>query len=123
MRLDSFSVLNYRSITKAHKLPMADLTVLVGQNNEGKSNLLAALNAAMTVTSSLAERPIIRGRIVVPYRSRNFYQWDRDYPIPLQEKNPNGESVFRLEFSLTEQEQLQFEEEVVASPRSSGHFR
>jgi len=42
MRLIRFSVLNYRSITTAHKIEMSNLTVLVGKNNEGKSNILRA---------------------------------------------------------------------------------
>lgn len=48
MKLVEFSVTNYRSITKAHKIELQNLTVLVGKNNEGKSNLLTALNVAMT---------------------------------------------------------------------------
>ena len=47
MKLVDFSVTNYRSITAAHKLVLQDMTVLVGKNNEGKSNLLRALNVAM----------------------------------------------------------------------------
>ena len=40
MRLVSFSVTNYRSITKAYKLPIRQATILIGPNNEGKSNIL-----------------------------------------------------------------------------------
>lgn len=47
MKLVEFSVTNFRSITKAHKINLQDMTVLVGKNNEGKSNLLTALNIAM----------------------------------------------------------------------------
>ena len=47
MDLIEFSVTNFRSITTAHKIKLQDFTVLVGKNNEGKSNLLNALNAAM----------------------------------------------------------------------------
>ena len=45
MKLVEFSVTNFRSIT--HKIKLQDMTVLVGKNNEGKSNLLTALNVAM----------------------------------------------------------------------------
>lgn len=47
MRLDSFSVENYRSITQARRISLTENTVLVGPNNEGKSNILRALSAAM----------------------------------------------------------------------------
>ena len=47
MKLVEFSVTNFRSITKAHKIKLQDMTVLLGKNNEGKSNLLTALNVAM----------------------------------------------------------------------------
>ena len=47
MKLVEFSVSNYRSITSAHKIKLQNFTVLVGKNNEGKSNLLTAMNVAM----------------------------------------------------------------------------
>ena len=34
MQLVNFSVTNYRSITKAHKINLQNITVLVGRNNE-----------------------------------------------------------------------------------------
>ena len=43
MRLLSFSVVNYRSITNARKIQTHNMTVLVGKNNEGKSNILRSL--------------------------------------------------------------------------------
>lgn len=49
MDLVEFSVSNYRSITSAHKIKLGNYTVLVGKNNEGKSNLLNALDAAMNI--------------------------------------------------------------------------
>ena len=47
MKLKEFSVEKYRSITTASKIKLQDFTVLVGKNNEGKSNLMNALNIAM----------------------------------------------------------------------------
>ena len=49
MKLVSFSVTNYRSITKAHKIAIGQYTVLLGKNNEGKSNISNALNCAMNI--------------------------------------------------------------------------
>lgn len=116
MRLASFSVTNYRSITSAHRLPLSDATILLGQNNEGKSNLLSALAAAMSVVSQLARRRIIQGRLRITHRmyDRPYerYNWERDFPISLQESQPDGESIFRLEFLLSAQERTSFKHEV-----------
>ena len=49
MRLVSFSVSNFRSITTAKKVPLSNYSILVGANNEGKSNILNALAIAMGV--------------------------------------------------------------------------
>jgi len=107
MKLVTFSVSKYRSITRAYKLPLGEYTVLVGPNNEGKSNILRAMGLALALLS--------RGRFVVPRRrmlarypyretQRFDYQWDRDFPVPLQQAQPGGQSHFTLEFELTPEE-------------------
>ena len=112
MQLVSFSVSNYRSITSAHKLRIAESTILIGPNNEGKSNILQALVTVLRIVSELGRVEIMRGRL----RSTRFigesYDWDRDFPIGLQASKPDGESVFRLEFALTGQEVVEFRSEV-----------
>ena len=47
--LDKELITNYRSLTTAHKVSVSNTTILVGRNNEGKSNLLKALDVAMNV--------------------------------------------------------------------------
>ena len=47
MKLLSFSVTNYRSITSAQGVTLSQKTVLIGRNNEGKSNVLRALQTSM----------------------------------------------------------------------------
>ena len=47
MRLSRVSVRKYRSIDKAADFAVGDFTVLVGPNNQGKSNLLRAAVLAM----------------------------------------------------------------------------
>lgn len=47
MKLNFFSITNYRSITTAHKIAISGFTVLLGKNNEGKSNILKALDTAL----------------------------------------------------------------------------
>ena len=40
MKLIAFTVKTYRSIIEANKIPLQeDVTVLLGKNNEGKSNI------------------------------------------------------------------------------------
>jgi len=117
MRLVSFSVENYRSITKAKRLRIGQTTVLVGPNNEGKSNLLKALVAAMDV---LTRPPITNtgfktgtGRVVYTTRHRpGQYNWKHDFPISLQGSRPNGESVINLEFELDDSEIGDFRAEI-----------
>ena len=112
MKLVSFSVTNYRSITTAYKLPIRQLTVLIGPNNEGKSNILRALVTALEVLSSLGKIRIFKGRLRFSYSRSKTYDWVKDYPISLQEKNPDGESGFNLEFELTNTEIEQFKVDV-----------
>jgi len=112
MELVSFSVTNYRSITAAYKLPVKQATILIGPNNEGKSNILRALVTALEVLQSLGGRRITGGRFRTYYDNRETYFWPHDFPISLQEKKPDGESVFNLEFRLTSPEVAEFYNEV-----------
>lgn len=70
MQLVDFSVTNFRSITKAHKISLHNLTVLVGRNNEGKSNLLNGLNVAM-------QTMILHTKQTRGYSQ--LYNWERDF--------------------------------------------
>lgn len=99
MQLVDFSVTNFRSITKAHKISLRNLTVLVGRNNEGKSNLLNGLNVAMQ-TMILHTRQT-RG-------NSQLYNWERDFPVQFQERKSGLESIFRLNFRLNHEENAEF---------------
>lgn len=105
MQLVEFSVTNYRSITKAHKIKLQTLTVLVGKNNEGKSNVLNALNVAMRMLTLHAHGVDFQraGRLVDRY-----YDWERDFPVRLQNRKNGTESIFRLDFKLEELEKNEF---------------
>lgn len=100
MRLSSFSVINYRSITTARKIQTNNMTVLVGKNNEGKSNILRALTLAMDIMKMYASDP--RGLRVSPKFLKQRYDWERDYPLSLQERYPNGSSSVDLNFELSD---------------------
>lgn len=114
MRLINFSVTNFRSITKAHKVPISDTTVLLGKNNEGKSNILKAVSIAMNALYE-HQKHMKRGVYLRrSYHSRKdeYYVWERDFPMNLKERKSAKQSIFRLEFSLEESEVEDFRQEI-----------
>lgn len=100
MRLSSFSVVNYRSITNARKIQTSNMTVLVGKNNEGKSNILRALALAMDIMKMYYSDPRSLRLPATYLKKRTGYVWERDYPLSLQERSPNGFSSIELDFEL-----------------------
>ena len=102
MKLSSFSVVNYRSITTARKIQTHNMTVLVGKNNEGKSNILRALILAMNIMRLYADEP--RTLNYIHRYLRKGYSWHHDFPLSLQERYPNGYSSVDLIFEPSEQE-------------------
>lgn len=100
MRLSSFSVVNYRSITNARKIQTSNMTVLVGKNNEGKSNILRALTLAMDIMKMYYSDPRSLRLPATYLKKRTGYVWERDYPLSLQERSPNGFSSIELDFEL-----------------------
>jgi len=114
MKLIAFSVRNYRSIVEAYKLSLGNYTVLVGPNNEGKSNILKAVALSLAVlTRSRIFRRTQHGPARYYRRTIKFdYDWQRDFPVALQSQNPMGRSQFTLEFQLTEEDFRRFREQV-----------
>ena len=111
MRLTSFTVSNFRSITAAKKVPLTDYSVLVGANNEGKSNILHALALGMEVIEAfkysvkrdslgriISRRPTMLG-------SGARYRWFEDFPVSKQ--NKSGDNLcteISFEFQLSDAE-------------------
>jgi len=112
MELITFSVTNFRSITKAYKLPLGQKTILIGPNNEGKSNILRALVLSLEVLRSFRILQIRKGKSRFYPHELGNYDWHRDYPISLQRTCPSGESIFSLEFRLNSSEIQEFKKEV-----------
>lgn len=127
MRLEAFSVRNYRSIRNAARIHVrSEVTVLIGPNNEGKTNLLRALNLAASTLDALAyaeeygtlrlramkDSPRLAASGLPRYVRASGYEWEQDYPRDRQERYPSGETVVRLSFSLTAAERKEFYEEV-----------
>lgn len=110
MELINFSITNFRSITKAHKIPLSNITTLVGKNNEGKSNILKALNIAML---ALRSHSTMQARRYSSEIDHNRYFWLRDFPISYQErKGSANQSIFTLEFKLSDDEIAEFKRNI-----------
>ncbi len=109
MELVNFSVTNFRSITAAHKVSLSSKTVLIGKNNEGKSNLLKALDIGMNILLQVHSRFInTNRRMYISRREENQFNWERDFPIQLQDRKKGLQTIIRLEFLLNEPEILEF---------------
>lgn len=115
MKLISLTVENFRSIAAARKIPISQVTTLIGPNNEGKSNILRALAIGInTLVRRRARHGILR-LVSGPQRRRreyHEYRWDYDYPLRLQTTKPNKSSNITLEFELSRQEIDEFEQEI-----------
>lgn len=124
MRLTAFSVENYRSITTARKVPLAQYSLLIGANNEGKSNILHALALGMDVLANWTStaRRMPDGSIVrtaprySAFRSNLKYEWASDFPIGKQKsKSTAGQTKITLEFILDEAEREEFKDRIRSS--------
>jgi len=102
LKLVAFSVKNYRSIQSTPRIELSNLTVLVGPNNEGKSNLLSALVCALSLAQDRFSglRKTLLGS--------NAYDYQRDFPVGLRGGKKKSLTKFELEFELDEAEQTQF---------------
>lgn len=103
MRLKSFSITNFRSIETAHKIDLSNISTIVGKNNEGKSNILRALNISMGALKLhwIGRKPSALRRI---REESEYYDWDNDFPVRSKNRKGKKETIFRLEFSLSEEE-------------------
>lgn len=114
MKLVNFSVTNFRSVTAAHRIGLSDVTVLIGRNNEGKSNILRALDVAMTLLQRHADLDGRRSRVILGYYP-SPYVWKRDFPVQLQGRRASTQTIMRLEFELSPSEVEQFRSEIGVS--------
>lgn len=111
MELVNFSVTNFRSITKAHKISISGTTILIGKNNEGKSNILKALDISMNILKHHAYRMTYnRKSSSMMKRNESSYFWERDFPISLQSRKASTNTILRLEFLLNPQEITEFKQ-------------
>lgn len=115
MRLESFSVENYRSITQARKVSLSENTVLIGPNNEGKSNILRALSAGMYALvrhQTGGVRPGEAARVSRGPDRDKVYRWERDFPVSMQRRPAGRVTKIVLDFALNAEEVEEFSQEI-----------
>ncbi len=139
MKLVKFSVTNFRSILKAQNIAISDTTVLVGKNNEGKSNLLKALSVAMEMirhharfhggrpnysanyyrnrTGVLLNNGVRQSPQKYAFRlnSDNLYKSERDFPVSKISGRGEKKTIFELEFNLNDEEVEEFRQRIGSS--------
>ena len=129
MEIKSISIKNFRSIQKMEDISVSKLSIFVGPNDAGKSNILVALvmaykiiiqnshasyqahfNLTSTKSNMITRGINIRSRL---YRSRieenqYVYDWERDFPIDLRKSNET-QSIFTIDFTLNNIEKRIYE--------------
>ena len=114
MRLKSISITNYRSITTAKSIPLNNYSVVLGKNNEGKTNVLNAIRLAMT-TLRMSVRQFNSSDISFHEFSqerKNMYNYQRDYPVSLQADDKAAQTRLVLNFLLNDEDIVKFREYV-----------
>lgn len=104
MKLTKIQIQNFRSILTTQSIKLNErFTVILGPNNEGKSNLLRAIVLAMECLRGFrGSNRILRTREAGTLRlSRDVYDWENDFPRNLQDKQPDGQTTLTLDFELT----------------------
>ena len=116
MRLESLGVTNFRSIINTEEIVLNDRTIIVGKNNEGKSNYLNALNIALNLLLELSNTRFLINRYHrLPRYERNLFNWKRDYPLKNQSKSKFPPTTFTLKFSLNDEELKELKEKTSLS--------
>lgn len=108
MKLSFISISNYRSITNAYKIALNELTVLIGKNNEGKTNILKAMYLGMDIISNAGL--VVRRKNI----SKQLYDWREDFPINLQnsKKLKNKNTIIRMDFEMSNPETQKLNEKI-----------
>lgn len=124
MKLKSFSISNYRSIKTTEKIEISNYNVLIGPNNEGKSNILKGLVTALSLATTGDYKQSRRGSGY----SRNYsfsddrYNWFRDIPYEKKDKE-NTKTKFTLEFEFSSVEKGLFKKEIGSTLKTTLSLR
>lgn len=119
MQIKGISITNYRSIKKANYIPIENKCVIIGPNNEGKSNILQGIVLSLTkITGSQRKKQRIYSRRLRYFEGYQGYDWDRDFPLDLQEIEKNGKTIFKVRILLDEEEENDLSE-ILNSPKTN----
>jgi putative ATP-dependent endonuclease of the OLD family len=129
MKLKTITIENFRSITESRRVPLGQITTLIGANNEGKSNILRAIAISVHSLNGLySDRQKYQPRLVHTSDGRMRIREDRlvysrlsDLPLELQ-KNAKAATRLTLELALNKSERTQLAEALGAAPPSSGEL-
>ena len=111
MQIKGISITNYRSIKKANYIPIENKCVIIGPNNEGKSNILQGIVLSLTIiTGSQRKRGRFYSRRLRYFEGYQSYDWERDFPLDLQETEPKGKTTFKVRILLDEEEENELAE-------------
>lgn len=102
MRIESVTIKNYRSIVAAKRVRFGELTVFVGANNEGKSNILRALALGLQAVTSRSGYRGSRSKRMALTAPR--YDWERDFPISARSRSAKGQTSVRVDFAFAEED-------------------
>lgn len=117
MKINSISIINYRSIAMVKELPLNDYSVILGKNNEGKTNILSAISlgiASLKMKAALMDATLRKISFPSEWRRErdNLYQYERDYPMALQSQKNNNPTVLVLDILFNEKERRDFIQQV-----------
>jgi len=103
MELTYVSISYYRSITNAYKMDLSNLTVLIGKNNEGKTNILKAIELGMSILNNSQS---LQRKKIIP---KQMYDWHEDFPLSLQgsKRLKSKKTSIRMDFQLNEIETIE----------------
>ncbi len=124
MKLKSFSISNYRSIKTTEKIEISNYNVLIGPNNEGKSNILKGLVTALSLATTGDYKQSRRGSGYA--RNYSFsddrYNWVRDIPYEKKDKE-DTKTKFTLEFEFSSVEKGLFKKEIGSTLKTTLSLR
>ena len=111
MLLKTCSIKNYRSIFNLKTMELSNnLTTIIGKNNQGKSNILKAINLLFDAIVTCANANKTKR---FPFRHTIEYRWNIDFPIQRQNKKRfDQKTIISLEIYLTKDEENRFKREL-----------
>lgn len=99
VELTHIKISNYRSIIKTEMLNLCNMTVVVGKNNQGKTNLVKAINLCFEVLENTRDLSSTRMKYF-----RSSYQYEKDFPLKFQSESNSKKTNVDLRFKIDEEE-------------------